>query len=96
MHSGICCGFGGTGNSPFEGRLYSGEKILFSKLRKIVFPEPVFRFCVYPYNIIWKLTESWKMKEGKAPSDRYMKIIRIVSGACLGVGCLYNSIVSPT
>ncbi|MDO4526431.1 MAG: hypothetical protein Q4B61_14010 [Bacteroidales bacterium] len=36
--------------------------------------------------LIWKLTESWKMKEENAPSDKYMKIIRIVSGACVGVG----------
>lgn len=38
--------------------------------------------------LVWKLTESWKTEGSKAPSDRYMKVLRIVSGAALGVGFL--------
>lgn len=38
--------------------------------------------------LVWKLTESWKTKESKAPSGRYMTVLRIVSGATLGLGVL--------
>ena len=37
---------------------------------------------------IWKITESWKAKGSDAPSERYMRILRIVGGAFLGVGAL--------
>lgn len=38
--------------------------------------------------LVWKLTESWKTEGGGAPSGRYMTVLRIVSGAALGVGVL--------
>ena len=38
--------------------------------------------------LVWKLTESWKTEGSNAPSDRYMRVLRIVSGAALGVGVL--------
>lgn len=38
--------------------------------------------------LVWKLTESWKTEGGEAPSGRYMTVLRIVSGAALGVGVL--------
>ncbi|MGN0267957.1 MAG: DUF6199 family natural product biosynthesis protein [Lachnospiraceae bacterium] len=38
--------------------------------------------------LVWKLTESWKTEGSSAPSDRYMKVLHIVSGATLGVGVL--------
>ena len=44
-------------------------------------------FAVKP-TLVWKLTESWKTEECKAPSARYMRLLRIVSGASLGVGVL--------
>ena len=43
--------------------------------------------CVKPA-LIWKLTESWKSEGGRAPSKRYMQVLRIVSGAAIGVGLL--------
>lgn len=44
-------------------------------------------FAVKP-TLVWKLTESWKTEGSKAPSDRYMRVLRIVGGATLGVGVL--------
>ena len=38
--------------------------------------------------LVWKITESWKMERSNAPSDRYMRVLRIVGGAFLGVGVL--------
>lgn len=38
--------------------------------------------------LIWKITESWKTEKDNAPSGRYMRVLRIVSGAALGVGVL--------
>ena len=38
--------------------------------------------------LVWKLTESWKTEGGSVPSGRYMKVLRIASGATLGVGVL--------
>lgn len=38
--------------------------------------------------LVWKLTESWKTEESNAPSGKYMRVVRIVSGAALGVGVL--------
>lgn len=38
--------------------------------------------------LIWKIAESWKTKECKAPSALYMKVLRIVSGAAIGLGVL--------
>lgn len=38
--------------------------------------------------LVWKLTESWKTEKSNAPSDRYMRVLRIVGGAALGVGVL--------
>ena len=38
--------------------------------------------------LVWKLTESWKNEKSSAPSARYMTVLRIVSGAALGVGVL--------
>ena len=38
--------------------------------------------------LVWKITESWKTETSSAPSDRYMRVVRIVSGAALGVGVL--------
>lgn len=38
--------------------------------------------------LVWKLTESWKTEGSKAPSGRYMTVLRIVSGAAIGVGVL--------
>ena len=38
--------------------------------------------------LVWKFTESWKKEKSSAPSDRYMRALRIVSGAALGVGVL--------
>lgn len=38
--------------------------------------------------LVWKITESWKTKESAAPSQLYMKVLRIVSGAAIGLGVL--------
>lgn len=38
--------------------------------------------------LVWKLTESWKTEGSNYPSDRYMTVLRIVSGAAIGVGIL--------
>lgn len=38
--------------------------------------------------LIWKLTERWKTEESKRPSIRYKRVLRIVSGAFIGVGVL--------
>ena len=38
--------------------------------------------------LVWKLTERWKTEESKAPSSRYMAVLRIVSGTFLGLGVL--------
>lgn len=38
--------------------------------------------------LVWKLTERWKIEESKRPSIRYRQVLRIVSGACIGVGVL--------
>ena len=38
--------------------------------------------------LVWKLTESWKTEGGEAPSGSYLTVLRIVSGAALGVGVL--------
>ena len=38
--------------------------------------------------LVWKLTESWKTEGSNAPSDRYIRVLRIVAGAFLGVGVL--------
>ena len=35
-----------------------------------------------------RITESWKTDGSQASSDRYLGILRIVSGAFLGVGIL--------
>lgn len=37
---------------------------------------------------VWKITESRKSEESEAPSNRYMTVLRIVSGAAIGVGVL--------
>lgn len=37
---------------------------------------------------VWKLTESRKTEEHKTPSDRYMTVLRVVSGTALGLGVL--------
>ena len=38
--------------------------------------------------LVWKLTESWKTEKSNAPSGSYMRVLRVVSGAALGVGVL--------
>ncbi len=38
--------------------------------------------------LVWKITESWKNEKSSAPSALYMRVLRIVSGAALGVGVL--------
>lgn len=38
--------------------------------------------------LLWKLTESWKTEGSNAPSTRYRTVLRIVSGAAIGVGIL--------
>ena len=38
--------------------------------------------------LVWKLTESWKTEKADAPSGKYLTVLRIVSGAALGVGVL--------
>lgn len=38
--------------------------------------------------LVCKLTERWKTEESKAPSSRYMAVLRIVSGTFLGLGVL--------
>ena len=38
--------------------------------------------------LVWKLTESWKTEGSNAPSTRYRTVLRIVSGAAIGVGIL--------
>lgn len=37
---------------------------------------------------VWAVTEKWKAKGGKAPSAGYLRVLRIVGGAFLGVGVL--------
>ena len=46
-----------------------------------------FIMCIKPI-WVWKITESWKTKESKEPSQQYMMVSRIVSGAAIGVGVL--------
>lgn len=43
--------------------------------------------CAKPM-LVWRITESWKTEKGNAPSDRYMRVLRVVGGAALGVGAL--------
>ena len=43
--------------------------------------------CAKP-TLVWKITESWKTENSNVPSDRYIRVMRIVSGAALGVGIL--------
>ena len=38
--------------------------------------------------LVWKLAESWKTEGSKAPSARYITVLRIVSGTFLGLGVL--------
>lgn len=38
--------------------------------------------------LVWKITESWKTEKSNAPSGRYMRVVRIVSGTALGLGVL--------
>ena len=38
--------------------------------------------------LVWKITESWKMERSNAPSDRYMRVLHVVSGTTLGLGVL--------
>ena len=38
--------------------------------------------------LVWKLTESWKTEKAGTPSGKYLTVLRIVSGAALGVGVL--------
>ena len=38
--------------------------------------------------LVWKITENWKTEKNSGPSARYMTVLRIVSGAALGVGVL--------
>ena len=38
--------------------------------------------------LVWKFTESWKTEKSNAPSGRCMRVLRVVSGAALGVGVL--------
>lgn len=38
--------------------------------------------------LVWKLTESWKTEGTNTPSNRYMTVLRVVSGAAIGVGVL--------
>lgn len=38
--------------------------------------------------LVWKITESWKTEKSKTPSDRYMRALRVVNGAALGLGVL--------
>ena len=37
---------------------------------------------------IWKITEGWKTKESRVPSERYMTVLRIMSGTLIGIGLL--------
>ena len=41
--------------------------------------------------LIWKIAESWKTGKSKEPSALYMKVLRIVSGAAIGLGVLLVS-----
>ena len=38
--------------------------------------------------LVWKITESWKTEGSNAPSTRYRTVLRIVSGAAIGMGIL--------
>lgn len=38
--------------------------------------------------LVWRITESWKTEGSNAPSTRYRTVLRIVSGAAIGVGIL--------
>lgn len=38
--------------------------------------------------LVWKLTESWKTEGTNTPSNRYITVLRVVSGAAIGVGVL--------
>ena len=38
--------------------------------------------------LVWKITESWKTEGSNTPSTRYRTVLRIVSGAAIGVGIL--------
>ena len=37
---------------------------------------------------LWTLTEKWKSDSAAAPSEKYMKTMRVVGGAFLGLGVL--------
>lgn len=41
--------------------------------------------------LVWNLTEGWKTEKSSAPSDRYKTVLRVVSGAALGVGVLLTA-----
>ena len=41
--------------------------------------------------LVWKITESWKTKDQSGPSKAYLTVLRIVSGAFVGVGVLLAS-----
>ena len=38
--------------------------------------------------LVWKISESWKAEKSSGPSARYRTVLRIVSGAAIGVGVL--------
>ena len=38
--------------------------------------------------LVWRLTESWKTAGSSAPSDGYLRLLRIVSAAAICVGVL--------
>lgn len=40
---------------------------------------------------IWRLSEKWKSEGASAPSEKYMTILRILSGAFIGLGVLLAS-----
>ena len=41
--------------------------------------------------LVWKIADSWKTHDSKAPSGKYMTVLRIVSGAAIGVGVLLTA-----
>ena len=46
--------------------------------------------------LVWAITERWKSEGSKAPSDRYLRVLRIVSGAAIVWALSFRSITCWT
>lgn len=49
-----------------------------------------FVLCAFP-NKIWEITEKWKSENADQPTKSFLTLIRIISGALIGIGVLLVS-----